>query len=1038
MLSTAIDSAEENRAIHQYMSGYELTPFAVPAAVTAAVVVLFSIAVAVRRFSRTSAAMLAIALAAGGWQFARAFMQLVRVPAVASPWARGGVALALFIAPAAFEFASAFLPPSKARKTIRRTLWIVAALLAALTLVTDALVTGVQRDSWGFSPSLSLAARIAFPLFFVGGLISAITQIWRAFPTAIGPERRRIRLVGIALAVLGLVAVDIVPSYGIPIYPAGWVALLAWTVLAAYTVTKHGIIPITPSLPAAEIISTMRDLLLVSDRDGRVTFANNAACAFLGYTRGDLVGRKLDEVLAPIDGSESSLLQGWVRDREYMFRTKMGQPIELTLSHSPVTHGDEVTGAVIIGRDLRERKRYEWEARRAVTLLESTLDSTADGILVIGPEGRVLTWNQRFADLWGIPPELMQHDEDQEMIGQVVVQLVNPAEFLRSLAALHDHPEVESVDVLQLKDGRRLEQYSIGRLLDNAPLRVWSFRDVTARLAAEEALRDSETRYRLLFEQNAAGVCLATPAGRIIDCNATFAGMIGYGPDELKTHELRDVFETAAALDDVRRRLDRTSTVRGLEIEMRRRDGEKVSALTNVSLVGQGDRAMLHMTAVDISDRKRAEKQIEFQAYHDALTQLPNRRLFVERLELSLLTAKRTRGNAAVLFLDLDRFKTINDTLGHSVADVLLHEIAQRLKSCVRQTDTVARYGGDEFTILLPDLTQPEDAAQVAEKILERVSEPVIAGGNAIEISVSIGIAVFPYDGTDIDTLLRNADDAMYRAKQAGRNTYQLCTDQMKARATERLTMQSRLRKAMQDGELELAFQPQVSVETAAVVGAEAMVRWNDPARGVIESNEFIPVAEETRLIVPLGEWALHSACRQLRQWSDRGMSIRMGVNISARHFQQRDLAAIVRRVIDECGISPALLELEIRESTAMRDLDATVDLLKTLRETGVSIAIDDFGSTHSSLGSLRVLPIHAVKLDRRLLAGVETAAPERAIIDAVIAMSQALGLRVCANGVDTAEQLAFLRARGCHEAQGGYFSPPADAETFRAFAAYD
>jgi len=948
-------------------------------------------------------------------------------------WAKIGCAFVPFLAAAAYQFVDSIVPTANHRRIISAIGWFVAAQFAIVTLTSEHLVGGVRRYSWGFYPTCSVAARVLYPLFFGVLLAEAIVDIVRAYPNVTETERNRIRIAVIALGIGCVAAIDLLPMYGIAMYPFGWAAMLVYTGVAIYIVAKHGTVAITPSVPATEIIGNMRDLLLVSDRDGRIRFANNAACSFLGYAREDIIGLKLEDLLVPTEASAAVPVQGWVRDREYVFRTKMGQPIELTLSHSPVTHRGEITGAVIIGRDLRERKRYEWEARRAVTLLQSTLDSTADGILVIAHDGRLLTWNQRFADLWGIPAELMEQDDDQDLIGQLVDQLIDPAEFLRTLAALHEHPEAESVHMLQLKDGRRLEQYSIGRYMDDQPLRVWSFRDVTARLAAEDALRDSETRYRLLFEQNAAGVCLATISGRIINCNATFAGMVGRTTDELTNSELRDVFERTSAVEDMRRRLDDTPTVRGLEIVMRRRDGERVSALANVSLLGRGEHALLHMTAVDISDRKRAEEQIEFQAYHDALTQLPNRRLFVERLEMSLLTAKRARGNVAVLFIDLDRFKTINDTLGHSVADALLVEIAQRLRSCVRQTDTVARHGGDEFTVMLPDLHQPEDAAQVAEKILERVAEPVIAGATAIEVSVSIGIAVFPFDGNDIDTLLRNADDAMYRAKQAGRNTYQLCTEQMKTRAMERLSMQSRLRKAMNDEELVLAYQPQVSLTSGLVVGAEAMIRWKDPERGVIEPRDFIPVAEETRLIVPLGEWSLFTACRQLRQWSDSELPpLRMAVNISARHFQQRDLARVVRRAIDDSGIDPALLELEIHETTAMRDVDLTIELLNHLRDVGVSIAIDDFGSAYSSLGSLRVLPINAVKMDRGLIERLPMAEGDVAIVGAVIGVSDSLGLRVAADGVATREQFDFLKSRGCQEAQGSYCGAALDPERFK------
>ncbi len=1015
-------------------SAYQFSPFAIPLAATAALVLLFAIRIMLTGFSRTSMAVFSMSVTAAAWQGAFVFLYLSVDARTALIWVRVGCACASLIAPAVYQFAASILPEAKHRRIISSLAWLAAAQFAILTLATDSLVTGVRRFWWGFYPTFNATSRVPYLLFLLGVLAAAFVEIVRAYPSSEGIERKRIRLFIVALAIGSLAALDFLPVYGIAVYPFAWAALLGSAAVALYAVTKYGLVPITPSLAANEIISTMRDLLLVSDADGRIRFVNNAACSFLGYSREEIIGRQLEELFVPADDNESTLQGRWVRDREYIFRTKMGQPIELTLSHSPVTRQGEITGAVIIGRDLRERKRYEWEARRAVTLLQSTLDSTADGILVIGEQGRILTWNQRFADMWGVPAELMQHqDEDHDLIAQLVEQLIDPAEFLRGLEALRAHPEVESVHLLEFKDGRRLEQYSIGRYLDDSPLRVWSFRDVTARMAAEEALRDSEARYRLLFEQNAAGVCLSTLSGRVIDCNATFAEMVGYTVEELTNRELGDVLRRVSALEDIRRLLGETPTVRGLEIELRHRSGERVLALANVSLLGRGERALVHMTAVDISVRKQAEEQIEFHAYHDALTQLPNRRLFVERLELNLLAAKRARGNVAVLFIDLDRFKSINDTLGHSAADALLVETAHRLLHCVRQTDTVARYGGDEFAIILPDLHQPEDAARVAEKILERVVEPVAIGATAIEISVSIGIAVYPHDGTDFDTLLRNADDAMYRAKKLGRNTYQLCTEQMKTRAVERLSMRSRLHKAMAEQELELAYQPQVTLATGLIVGAEALIRWNDPERGVIEPNHFLSIAEDTGLILPLGEWALFTACRQLRRWRDAGLpALRIAVNISGRQFQQRDLASVVRRAIEESGIDPALLELEIPETAATRDVEVTIELLGLLRQTGVSIALDHFGSGYSSLGYLKALPINAVKIDGGVLHRVSTVAADAAIVGAVIDVSRTLDLRVAAEGVDTREQFDFLKSRGGHEAQGASLSPPIDPESFR------
>ena len=892
-----------------------------PAAVAIVLLALLAVIIVVRP-RRVMAPMIALTAAGAAWQAAAACLLFAVNERFALACARLGLAAASLIAPAAYHLAASNLRGFAHRRATTGAAWAIGVYSAALAIATSAMVPTVRHFSWGAFPRLDPVATIPAAVAFAAMLGASVVILLRVQRAASPGERDRLRLFSIALAVGSIALFDFLPAYGVAIYPFGWLAVLAAAAIAAYAIRKHGFTSSAPSLDPKEIISTMRDLLIVVDRSGRIRFANEAAYRFLGSAPDEMVGRQLEELMSPATEDDGTLRSRGAGDREYVFRTRSGQPIELTLSRSPILYDGETAGAVLIGRDLRERKRYEWEARRAVTLLQSTLDSTTDGILVVGHDGRVLTWNQRFTDMWGIPPELLEHEDDHDLIGHITEHLSDPAEFLRSVASLHAHPEAQSFHLLELKDGRRFEQTTIGRYLGDAPLRVWSFHDVTARVVAEEALR-------------------------------------------------------------------------------------------------------------------RAAAQIEFHAYHDALTQLPNRRLFVDRLELSLLSAKRARKNVAVLFLDLDRFKSVNDTYGHGTADELLVEIARRLRNCVRQTDTVARLGGDEFTIILPDLHDAEDAARVAEKILESVAQPAAIGETAIEVSVSVGVAIFPHDGADSETLLRNADNAMYRAKEAGRNTYQLATSQMNTRAMKRLSAHSRLRKAMADDQLTLVYQPQISIATGMTCGAEALLRWNDPDRGVVEPAEFIPTAEDSGLILPLGEWVLFTACRQLRAWSDSGgPPMRIAVNLSARQFEERELPALVRRAIDDAGIDPSRLELEIAEATALRHLEGTVEMLELLRQTGVTLAIDDFGRDYSSLRHLEALPVDAVKIDRVCVAGVAVSTTAAAIARAVIDVSTTLDLRVVAEGVESVEQLDFLRLRGCHEAQGFYFSPAVAPDAFLSFNA--
>jgi diguanylate cyclase (GGDEF)-like protein len=432
-----------------------------------------------------------------------------------------------------------------------------------------------------------------------------------------------------------------------------------------------------------------------------------------------------------------------------------------------------------------------------------------------------------------------------------------------------------------------------------------------------------------------------------------------------------------------------------------------------------------------------ATVEIEHLAYHDALTGLPNRPLFMDRLIVAVAQAHRANQRLAVFFLDLDRFKDINDSLGHSIGDQLLKEVAERIRRCVRDGDTVARFGGDEFTLLVPRIETVEEAAKTAQKILETLKIPFFIHDRELFVSTSIGISIHPIDGTDPETLVRNADTAMYRAKDQGRDNYQLYAPAMNARALERLALENMLRKAVAQKELVLYYQPLVDVNSRAIIGLEALIRWNHPELGLLSPAHFISVAEVSGLIIPIGQWVLMTACRQLKVWHRKlDHRITMSVNLSARQFSQPDLVDQVRRAIDESGIDPRCLELEITESNAMQNADNTIYTLRDLKALGVRIAMDDFGTGYSSLNYLKRFPIDTLKLDQMFVRDVTTDASDAAIVSAVITMAHSLRLTVVAEGVETEQQFAFLQEKGCDKIQGYLYSAPFAADELEPYLA--
>ncbi len=428
-------------------------------------------------------------------------------------------------------------------------------------------------------------------------------------------------------------------------------------------------------------------------------------------------------------------------------------------------------------------------------------------------------------------------------------------------------------------------------------------------------------------------------------------------------------------------------------------------------------------TARDITERKEAEEFINFQAYHDLLTRLPNRALFKDRLNISIAQAKRNKSHVAVMFLDLDRFKVVNDTLGHAMGDRLLQSVALRLEGCVRKCDTLSRFGGDEFTLLLPSISSPEDARTIAKKVISTLKAPFDLGEHEVFVGVSIGIAVYPNDGKTVDQLIQNADVAMYHVKGRGKDGYQYFSEDMAIHTSNRLGLERDLRNGLERGEFKVYYQPQISAKTGRTIGVEALVRWQHPERGLIYPGEFIPLAEETRLMSDISDWVLHSACKEIKSWINNGHSdIRLSVNFSPLQVEHPRFVQRLLSSLRQADFPPGNLEIELTENVIMNDLENMTQKLRQLSEHGVTIAIDDFGTGYSSLNYLHKLPIHTLKVDQSFIKDIEDTQDDACIVNAIVSMAHGLKLNIVAEGVETEAQLRYLKSLGCQEIQGFYF----------------
>ena len=715
------------------------------------------------------------------------------------------------------------------------------------------------------------------------------------------------------------------------------------------------------------------------------------------------------------------------------------------------------------------------------SLLIATLDATADGILVVGRAGKIVRFNQRFARLWNIPRDVLASGDDDRAIAYVLSQLKNPDAFVDKVRELYAHPDQESFDVLEFHDGRVFERYSIPQRANGHPVgRVWSFRDVTQRVHEERERAAAESRarrrlerleslWRLLTDANLSGEGLTdlvlTEGRRALELDyATISEIDG---DRLINHARTSTFAIARASTVMRLDLTVASIVAEVGHTVESADlksdpayaadprvranrlraaiatplrlGDRVFVLGFASREPRDepftheDREYIELLAAYFGRRLRLaeqEGQITYLAYHDSLTGLENRRRFLERVDEATSRSRRSQRRFALMYIDLDRFKDVNDSYGHIAGDAVLEEAGRRLRSVVRVEDPAARFGGDEFAVLLTDLQEAREVESLANRICGVLAEPFHVDGRELQGSASIGIAVYPDDGRASTELLRCADAALYRAKEQGRGRFSFYSQELAAELVQRRQLQLGLRRALEHQQFELVYQPVLRVE-GSIDAVEALLRWNHPDRGVIFPTEFLPVAEETGLMVPIGNWVIQTAARQLSTWLAQGFAFRMAVNISVTQLQDPDFVRHMEAELAAANVPPRLFEIEITESAALRDPDAANAVVMACRKLGVRIALDDFGTHYASLAYLKKLPFDIIKIDRSFVRGLPLDHNDAAIVRSIIALGENFGCSVVAEGVESEDQAAWLRDNGCMLAQGFLLAEPMSPPAF-------
>lgn len=811
----------------------------------------------------------------------------------------------------------------------------------------------------------------------------------------------------------------------------------------------------------SEVLRAVPDTLYVQDLAAdKLLFSNNNLAARLGYSeeeRGGDADRFWQRISHPDDQEyihrllalRGSMIDGVVQESLLRWRHRNGKWHWFSVTEQVLARDERgrVLRLIGVARDVTGNIEYSHSLRDSERRYRMLAGSLQDVIFTTDSSVQMDYVSPSVQTVLGYSPEwTLQHGLDRvvtkprqaarfyDLMRKVRKASFNPTALAELGQSLHG--QTLYFDCVTA-DGRPVAIELRITLIWNENNRfdgaLCIGRDISNQRQAEKELRRAAT----VFDHSSAAIVVTDPAGRIVQVNAAFQSITGYRDDEimgLLPTALSADRQQANQMTFVRDQIIRAGKWEG-ELWLKRKDGDAYPCWIGITAVRDAEDDLVSYVCFfsDMSERKASEKRIHRLAYYDSLTQLPNRTLFQDRLHSSLQLASRRGAWVALMFLDLDRFKPINDSLGHAAGDRMLKEVAMRLASCVEEDDTVARMGGDEFTFLLRPASDRDEALtraiHVGERILSSLSEPFVLSGREFFVTASIGIALSPQDGDDISQLMKNADTAMYHAKERGKNNFQFYQAEMNARALERLELESDLRHALEQQQFMLHYQPQFLADGRTLTGVEALLRWQHPVRGLVSPCDFIPALEELGLVVEVGDWVIGEACRQIAQWQAQGRAVpKVSVNLSARQFADGKLAQRIATLLEASGIAPRCLELELTESILMQDVGEAMRMLGSLKQLGPSIAIDDFGTGYSSLNYLKQFPIDVLKIDRSFVDGLPEGEQDGQIARAIIAMAHSLGMSVIAEGVENQAQLDFLREHGCDEVQGFYLGRPIPA----------